>query len=305
MTEKDAIYLKTLTRLCPHPTLIVDEEMEVQWVNPAALQLAGSRAAKGVSLETWFCSESEFLAWREPSTYGAQREGRDERAVRLLAEGGRISWVQVTLVPSGIGTLFFLYLTDISEWKALEAELDQRLESRSYFHQAVSELIVRLNGEGEVVFANPAARNWIAVEQLFADQLEEEHREAWQQTWENLKAFTPSTIPQIWKLRGGTGAALSVEWRVRRLTDPENEMFAGASLIGRDLTPERRLADLCDRAGLTERERELVELVANGYTNVNIAAILGISESGVKYHLRNVFTKTKVASRTELLSLVL
>ena len=51
---------------------------------------------------------------------------------------------------------------------------------------------------------------------------------------------------------------------------------------------------------LTERQLEITALVAEGLTNREIAAQLYISHNTVKVHLRNVFTKTGVASRTEL-----
>ena len=50
---------------------------------------------------------------------------------------------------------------------------------------------------------------------------------------------------------------------------------------------------------LTEREREILELVATGVANREIAYRLSISTNTVKVHLRNIFTKMGAASRTE------
>ncbi|EAB2306000.1 LuxR family transcriptional regulator [Salmonella enterica] len=53
---------------------------------------------------------------------------------------------------------------------------------------------------------------------------------------------------------------------------------------------------------LTAKEREIVGMVCEGASNKLIARQLNISLSTVKTHLRNIFAKTEVINRTELIS---
>jgi two-component system response regulator NreC len=52
-------------------------------------------------------------------------------------------------------------------------------------------------------------------------------------------------------------------------------------------------------SALTEREREILKLVAEGYTNGRIARELWVTEQTVKFHLSNTYRKLGVANRTE------
>ena len=54
-----------------------------------------------------------------------------------------------------------------------------------------------------------------------------------------------------------------------------------------------------DEFGLTGREREILEQVAAGRSNKQIAADLWLSEQTIKYHLTNVYRKLDFGSRTE------
>lgn len=81
-------------------------------------------------------------------------------------------------------------------------------------------------------------------------------------------------------------------WVGRRMfrREPRSEEF----------TPnERALASL----GITEREREVLQLLADGRSNKEIAARLELSPNTVKTHIARLFEKLRVARRTQAILL--
>jgi DNA-binding NarL/FixJ family response regulator len=50
---------------------------------------------------------------------------------------------------------------------------------------------------------------------------------------------------------------------------------------------------------LTRREREILRLVADGYSNAHLARMLWVTEQTVKFHLSNIYRKLNVSNRTE------
>jgi len=55
-----------------------------------------------------------------------------------------------------------------------------------------------------------------------------------------------------------------------------------------------------ERPSLTDREREVVRLIAEGLTNREIGQAIFVSESTVKFHVRNVMRKLDVHHRAEV-----
>ena len=67
---------------------------------------------------------------------------------------------------------------------------------------------------------------------------------------------------------------------------------------GQTFTPGPLSAE-ADNAGLTRREREILQLVAEGSTNGEVARRLWVTEQTVKFHLANIFRKLDVTNRTQ------
>jgi DNA-binding NarL/FixJ family response regulator len=60
-----------------------------------------------------------------------------------------------------------------------------------------------------------------------------------------------------------------------------------------------------ERSRLTERELEVIQLVARGLSNKQVADVIGRTEETVKIHLKNIYAKMGVADRTEAVTLAL
>ena len=94
-------------------------------------------------------------------------------------------------------------------------------------------------------------------------------------------------------------------WLRREAADTELAaavLAVGAGLSVVDPQLEARAAPEDERVALTDREREVLALVAVGLTNRAIALQLGISEHTAKFHVGAVLSKLGAQSRAEAVS---
>lgn len=98
----------------------------------------------------------------------------------------------------------------------------------------------------------------------------------------NVYGFLPKTIAADALVRALSGVAAGEACLSRELTFDLIEQIA--KLARRE--PSRRLA-----AGLTDRERQVIELISRGCTNREVAKELFISEYTVKRHVHNILAK--------------
>jgi two-component system, NarL family, nitrate/nitrite response regulator NarL len=97
-----------------------------------------------------------------------------------------------------------------------------------------------------------------------------------------VKSIRKVNSGEIW-LDSHTTAAV-----MRQFAAPTDVLSGGAAGKGRERSP------------LSQREREIVGLVAQGYKNREMAEKMFISEQTVKNHLHNIFDKLGVSDRLEL-----
>ena len=104
----------------------------------------------------------------------------------------------------------------------------------------------------------------------------------------------------------GVRGVILKETATRHLIDGIHQVVDGKFVIGTEIADG--LAQAVERAvehkgkpyGLTPREIEIVEAIAAGDSNRDIAARLVISLQTVKHHLTSIFDKTGTSTRLEL-----
>ena len=74
-----------------------------------------------------------------------------------------------------------------------------------------------------------------------------------------------------------------------------------AATLMKHLNREKKRQSLPD-ASFSKREKQVLELIANGKTNRSIGDALCISESTVKFHVHAILSKLKAKNRTEAVS---
>lgn len=99
----------------------------------------------------------------------------------------------------------------------------------------------------------------------------------------------------------GAGAYLSKDTEIDRICDAIGAVARGETVIGdrfqSGLVAEIRLRESGDRPTLTEREREVLKLTADGNSVAEVAAELHLSEATIKTHLHHVYEKLEVSDR--------
>ncbi len=110
-------------------------------------------------------------------------------------------------------------------------------------------------------------------------------------------------------LRSGARGYLLKNIETEALTSAIRRAAAGEPVISEAMTaklvqqfraPTPAPARQDDTARLTAREREIVQGLARGESNKEIARDLGVAESTVKIHVQNILKKLNLASRVQV-----
>jgi DNA-binding NarL/FixJ family response regulator len=102
-------------------------------------------------------------------------------------------------------------------------------------------------------------------------------------------------------LARGASAFVSKGIDPRDLAGVLRQVVDGTVVSKLSVAGEERGERAAKKAGITEREREVLTQLAQGRSNKQIAFHLHVSEQAVKYHLTNVYRKLETANRVEAL----
>jgi DNA-binding CsgD family transcriptional regulator len=155
--------------------------------------------------------------------------------------------------------------------------------------QGTGVLVERPQESGQV---DPAVAQLLGSLPALLAPLPGEHR------GEDILALSLSAMPR----EGELALALALMRRASAVlsgTPDDHRPLVSGGRASRRLRAQGHLTPVTP--GLSPREREVVQLVAAGLRNKEIALRLQISEKTVKFHLGRIFDKLGVDSRTELL----
>jgi len=98
-------------------------------------------------------------------------------------------------------------------------------------------------------------------------------------------------------LQVGAKGYLLKDIKMKQLLDAIRTVAAGQNYVPPEVGA--KLAERMSRPQLSDREREVLQVMSQGKTNQEIADELFISESTVKFHVNNILSKLGVNDRTQ------
>lgn len=253
----------------------------------AATQAALYRDSLGSG---WTSSDRELFRWTDARL--ARAQGRDDRALELLAD--------VVADPEPYQRVF-LQEPGSAAWLV---RLALGAEERESAHAIVA-------CTEHLASSNPAYPSVQAVAQHARGLLEQDAAAldgaaaGHAQPWARASAYEDAAT--VLASHGDAGAqavlheamagyrAAGAEWDVRRVTRK-------ARGVARRCGSGRRAG--WGWAALTDAERSIAQLVADGRTNVEVGRELAVSRHTVDFHLRQIFRKLGISSRVALARIV-
>ena len=170
---------------------------------------------------------------------------------------------------------------------------------------AVADALYVVDVDGRIVFLNPAALTILGYTH--------EHELLGKPSHASIhflradgSPFPEEECPLLQPLRTGATIWIERDWFVRKdgssvpvaysSAPVELDGGRGAVVAFRDLSEQLRPGEVgaSSARALTARERDVLELMAQGQSNAAIAATLWISEGAVEKHIKHIFGKLQI-----------
>ncbi len=302
--DGERLWLETLLSVISEGVAFLDGDWKVSWASEEFARLFrydGEIKGRGIGslIEEW-----DLLAPGIRFALLEQGETRVSHSVHLIRSSGSKAPAQISVARprKGVSAAWVMSIRETSELEELKQELEDRRKSYSFIRGYTSDLIVRTDHDLRVTWCNERAEAGFREGELLAEIINDE-------SLANIREFLDGGDEESRSgvsLRSVPGAhsAFHLKGILRRLTDEEGK-YVGLSMILADDSENQRFEMLAEKLEMTVREREVIGYLLQGYSNLNIATILGLSESGIKFHIRNVFGRAKVSSRTELMAMLI
>jgi DNA-binding NarL/FixJ family response regulator len=160
-------------------------------------------------------------------------------------------------------------------------------------------LLVLAPGDAEVETANAAGHRWL--ETMTTSSPTEQHLPVIVRAVATRARHTVGQ-PEAANSARARARTLAGEWFVVRGSLLGNDADARVAILIEPAHPPELAPLIADLYGLTQRERAVTELVAQGFTTGEIAKRLHLSAYTVQDHLKAIFEKTGTGSRRELVA---
>jgi PAS domain S-box-containing protein len=204
-----------------------------------------------------------------------------------------------TLALAGCG----LFVAELGRNRRLSLEAQERFKALVETSPAA---IVTVDERGFIALANRAANDLLAprdgrlVGTPIAAFLPELHHAL---RWEEAPQFRAS---MQCKGHRGNGESFTADvWFSTYKEGQTPKLAAIIADVSEDEAAVNGVVDLEARVPLTDREREVLRCLVQGMANKEIAARMEISESAVKNTLQQLFAKTNVRTRSQLVRVAL
>jgi DNA-binding CsgD family transcriptional regulator len=164
-------------------------------------------------------------------------------------------------------------------------------------HEGAPGLVV-LSADGSVIGSTPAGEHWLEELSVHRDLPVPIEVQAVAASLRSLVTDEHAAPRLRVRTRAGRWAVLHASWMHVAGED-------AIAVIIEEATPTEVASVIMLAYGLTDQERVVTGLVSRGLSTAEIAAELRISMDTVQDHLKSVFHKTGVGSRTELVATIL